>query len=210
MSNYPSPYQPPVQQYYGYPPDLGKPARRASVLMIILGTLTLLLGACMFGAAMVVPNDQWLPEIQPQIAKIEAESGTSVMTLIKIAGGIVATPGLILIVLGLFVRRGGLVPAVLGVVITALMLLYFAYTVLQAVLIGLQGNAVGAFIPLVFSTVATALFGLQMYWLAKAVVNAGPLRVFNQHQQAYAWQMQQQSYAQQQQYRMPPPPPPPG
>jgi hypothetical protein len=67
-----------------------------------------------------------------------------------------------------------------------------------------------------------ALLGLQMWWLVKAMTSVGPLKVFNEQQQAYQWQMAQQAAQQQQYYQQmyhqqgynypatPPPPPPPG
>lgn len=208
------PYPTPPSAPYGYmplPPDLAKPSRRAGMLMILLGVFILLLGGCIGLASGVMSIDRLPPEMLAQARQIEAQSHLSWDLFLKIFAAIVAVPGLILIVLGLFVRRGGFVAPILGVILTAIILFNLASFILQALYQATLGNASGAVPAVFFFGALIGLFGLQIFWLAKAVINAGPLKVFNQQHQAYAWQMyqQQQQYTQQQ-YPYPPPPPPPG
>src|SRR4051812_43124410 len=120
--SYPSPYQPPQQQPYPnfdyYRPDLLAPARRASLLMFLVGGLTFVSSLCCAGVGSALPrliNErpeafeelQRLPNMTPQIAQV----------LMFVLGGIAFLLGLAFIVLGVFVRRGGK-----GAIITSIVL----------------------------------------------------------------------------------------
>lgn len=190
-----SPYQPPMTpiDLPALPADLAKPAQRAGLLMIIVGCLTVVLaiGLASLGAAM--PRDQYPPNLQQQIAKIETDLGVSWNTMLRIAGGIVAVPAVLMVIFGVFVRRGSMTAAVLGMVLMSLMALYLGMVLVQSIYALVTGSAQGAAAPVVFCIAAMALFGVQIFWLAKAIINAGPLKVFTQQHQAMAWQEQEQS-----------------
>lgn len=161
------------------------------MLMIIigLGTILLAMGIAVMGSAM--PVSQYPADLQQQIQRIEAEIGVSWTTFLKIAGGIVATPAVLMVVLGFFVRRGSMVSAILGVVLTSLMALYVGSVLVQSLVALITGRAQGTASPFVFCLAALALLGLQLFWLAKAVINAGPLKVFNQQYQAMQLQQRE-------------------
>jgi len=102
--------------------------------MILLGAFILLLGGCIGLASGVMTIDRLPPEVLAQARQIEAQSHLSWDLFLKIFAAIVAAPGLILIVLGLFVRRGGFIASILGVVLTAIMLFNLASFILNALL----------------------------------------------------------------------------
>ena len=178
--------------------DLSKPARRAGVLMIVIGLLTVGLAIGLAGIGASVPRDQYPPDWQQQIARIESELGVSWGTMLKIAGGIVAAPAALMVFLGFFVRRGSMTSAVLGVVLTSMMVLYLCSMLVRSIVVIAAGRAAGATALLVFCLAALALLGVQIFWLAKAVINAGPLKVFTQQHQAMEWQQQEQARGQRQ------------
>ncbi len=175
------------------PADLAKPAQRAGLLMIIVGLLTVVLAIALAALGSAMPRGQYPPNLQQQIRKVEVELGVGWSVLLKIAAAIVATPAVLMVVLGFFVRRGSMIAAVLGVVLTSLMALYLGSVLVQSIIAVITGSAEGAAGPVVFCLAAMALLGLQIYWLAKAVINAGPLKVFNQQYQAI--QLEQQERA---------------
>lgn len=80
MSQYPSPYSPPP-----YPPQAGyypapqanplAPARRASLLMFILGPLMTLMGGCLTLASFGVANVEFPPEQRQLMQQLEMQSG---------------------------------------------------------------------------------------------------------------------------------------
>jgi len=211
-----SPYQPPMPGQYAYapaPPDLTKPSRRAGLLTMILGICVLLLGLGI-GAASVRPAADWPPEIQPQIEQFEAQSHWSWNLFLQVTAVVLIVPGVVMIVLGIFVRRAGIVSALITLVLAAIILFNLVPVFFSAIYQATFGNQLGAVPAIFFCGAAIGLFGLQIFWLAKSIINAGPLKMFNAQQQAYAWQMyqHQQAYGQQQQQQFPypPPPPPPG
>src|SRR5258707_1369898 len=81
------------------------------------------------------------PELLQQVQEAEAQAKVE-WKLMMTAGAIfVALPGVIMIVLGVFVRRGGFMPAVLGIVLTILILLFMAANILKALVAAGEGSA---------------------------------------------------------------------
>lgn len=225
MSQYPnnpysSPYPPAGYQpsyYTPQPPDLGRPARWAGLLMIILGAIIILFGGLAALSGQVLMDNPQLPQAtRDQITQMESELGISVQTLMIVIGIVLALPGLMQLILGLFVRRGSFISIVLAIIITTLLLLYLLINLAGAVFLATRGGGVEVVFQMCVPVLGLALFGLQMFWLVQAARNAGPLKACNAQQQAYQWQVaQQQQYYAQQAYTQPggqpihhPPPPP--
>ena len=111
MSQYPSPYSPPPYGYNYYSSDpyahLRAPAKQAGILMIILGALFFACGTCTLGVARLTPWEQLPPEAIGRIQELQAQIDVPLQRLFTVVGIISLVPAIALIVLGLFVRRGG-------------------------------------------------------------------------------------------------------
>ena len=241
MSQYPSPYSPPPdpQQYtytqanygnYGHNPyeaELLRPARRAGLMMSILGGLMFLAGVCCVGMGLAFPWDQLLAQ-QPAMGQQlqEALGGMPVEQAMRIVATTIGVVGLVFgiaqVVLGIFVRRGSLGAAVTGIVVVCLVLLYPVLMLVSTPFtIGKQGpREVGA--NLCMATLWLLVYGLLLAWLIQAARATGRIREWRASYQAQYAQYQaqyrayQQAYAQQSyggyqppQQQPPPSPPPP-
>jgi hypothetical protein len=235
MSQYPSPYSTPYPQQqpagmgYGYDPahTLRGPARRASVLMWVLGGLLLAGGACC-GVVGSIPFGQIeMPaESRAQLEQLETQMqqlGLSFRTIFIGLGAASAAAGIALVVIAFFVRGAGMGGVVAGIVVTSMFTLALAVmTILGA--IGMAGTRQpSAFLGLCLYLVPLALLVLLLVWLIQAARAAPAIRDLRAQQQSQYWQYQQQQayygqggygYSQPQQSppQQPPPPPtsPPG
>jgi hypothetical protein len=213
MSQYPSPYSPPpyTQQpvYYPVPPDPLAPAKRASVIMFVLGPLTALMGGCVAVLATAIDSVPMQPEQRQVIQQVEVKTGVPAHTLFMILGLIVFVPGILMFVLGIFVRRGRLGPIVASIVLTAIILAWFALNLIPAALHPTPEMALGICMG-VFGFVA---FGGQLALLTAAAKAAPHVRAAQQQLQAQYWQYQQNMQAYQNggyaAPMTPPPAPPP-
>jgi len=197
------PYQPPgqVPQYYAYGSDPLAAARRAAVMMFVMGGL-MAVGALCFGGIGLAGPEQLLAQMVQQAG--DAEVTTEIMRLGLLAVAVAATIGSVaMIVLGVFVRRGVVGATITSIVITGIFLalaLLNAATTLPGVGARrggahLAGAICGAlFVPL--------LLGLLLTWLAQALKGARQMAQVRQQYHAAYWQ-----YYQQQQQAAPPPPP---
>jgi hypothetical protein len=220
VSQYPQPY---YQQPYGQPPvdysqyvspgdaDLLGPARRASILQGILGGLMIL---CSVGVGavpwigspgdMIESSGMQVPQLPP---------GWTLDQFVRLVYGILAGCGSIvgisLLVLCVFVRRGGAAPAITSIVLEGLVVLILVLNVISGIIQALGNPVLG--IAVVLLAVPLSLFLLNITWLVGAVRNAGRIAFARQQYQAqfYMHQQQQQAYGQPA-YGMPAAPPPPG
>ena len=210
MSNYPSPYQPPNPYGQGgYPPGYApqdpytealKPARRAGILMFILGGLFLICGTCtMIGA--VTPSDPEataeamailgkffgdMPMPSPEQLPSPAQS--------LITGGIQFAAALTLLALAVPVRRGGRSP-IRGAIVatTALALIFVASQLINAARIG--GTPVVTGSACVLIPIMTP-FLLLLVWLVQAMKAAPIAEQWSAYQRQYWQYMQSQAYGQ--------------
>jgi hypothetical protein len=201
----PPQYTPPA----GYDPAeaLLEPARRAGLLSVILGVLTLLLGSCI-GMVGMIPPEQLPPDVRAEFEQIEAQfpSNTlfSIQSKFLFASIVILVPGILLIILGFTARRGGMGSIVALMVISILILLLLAPSLLGG-LIGLGGGDPVVLVGTCVLAIPVALLGLQLWFLAGAVRAAPQIWMLRMQQQgAFA-----EHYQNQQLYRQPPPPPPP-
>ncbi len=196
---YPSPYAGPPAPYYP-PAGAGSPAaRRAGLLMFILGPITLLMGGCFMCVAAALPAMAQQPSTARQVddlrAKMPLPAGVSLEAFLAVIGVVVAVPGIALLVLGAFVRRGRRWAVVTSLVLTGLVLLWLAANVLEAVLhLGSDGNQLlGGCVGVLF----TAAFGLLLAWLIAALRGgAAAADPYQQYlSQYYYHQQMAQAYA---------------
>jgi hypothetical protein len=212
MTQQPSPYSQPPIGYQPYAPTTGDPmapARYASILMIVLGILMLLLGGCMgiVGAMLPTILDKMPPEQVRVMQDLEANthlSATALFVGLAIFLGVIA---LMYIVVGVFVRRGGLGSVITGIVLTVLTVLYL---LLNA--IGSLAQGPGGTLGVCFSLLLLGLFGWLLVLLIQATRSASRMRNLQAQYQTQYMQYQQMM----QQYGQPPgygygypaPPPP--
>jgi hypothetical protein len=185
---------PNVTPYYGAPPDSHAPAKRASVLMFILGPIILLLGGCF--AAMpsmlaMAPPDQ-ARQMYDQFQNTYHVSASEINVVFVVIGVVVLLVGLALLIMALFVRRGGKVATILAMVVTGLILLNSAGGLLLALLHMTDASALGG---LCTNTFVLAIFGLLFVWLTQAFRASGKIRHAQQQYQAQYWQYQQNMQA---------------
>jgi hypothetical protein len=201
VSQYPSPYSPPPQQqfpnYYSPAgPDPRGPARRASILMFVLGALGLLCGVGMGLMAAVVTPQQFAATPQAaKIQQIEVQLGMPIQQLLGIVAAAVGIPALLFVILGFFVFRGGKVAMILSIVLTGITLLLLALNLLS----GLAGGGADAMAGACMIGVPTVLCVLLLVWLSQALRAAPTLAAMGQQYQAQYAQHQQQYQAYQQQ-----------
>jgi len=221
MSQYPSipPFQQqpgagggsPYQMGYGFPSyddGLG-PARSAGIMLFVIGGIGILLSLCLAGVgAMLQQVLEKSPELREQMAGISPDV-LRILFLVFAGCGVVLS--IVMIVLGAFVRRGGLISAVIAIVLSSLIALYFVgnmiVTMVQSRGAGGQQAITGGCIGII----ALILLGVQIFLLVKAIrairanKNWHQMWQYQQMQQAYGQQAGGYGYPQQN----PPPPPSP-
>jgi len=189
MSQYPSPYTPPEPEpYYGYTPGgadyLAKP-RRAGLLMIVLGMAGLLFGGCMVGIAFMPPQFYEQLKAQSTAGRVPTPSE---MTM---SGMIILVPSIILILFGAIVRTGRRWAVITSMVMTALLLAYFALMLVMILLAGGQAGIVGTQLlaSVAMFGVIIGAFTFQFLGLRAALRSIRELREW-QYAQWYASQPQ--------------------
>ncbi len=165
MSQYPVGYDPQYAfwSYYSPAPEaLLAPAKWAGWVMIVLGTLLLLLGTCNGVTSYVVSDETLLKQIQ-EMPKQETPFTITpdlMRTLNLVMAIVIAVYALVLIVLGVFVRRGTLLPIILSMLVIALPLLLVTGMVLFSAVAGaaaLIGMALIACFPAILMIAALVL-----------------------------------------------------
>jgi type II secretory pathway pseudopilin PulG len=195
VSQYPSPYQP--VNYYG-PPSAANPlapARRASILMFVLGTLGLLCGLFMLLAGAVLTPARVAASPQAaQIQQAEAQLGMPIEKIAQLVAAMMGLPALLFLILGFFVYRGSKVGIILSLILTGITLLFLAVDLIAGALGG-AANATGMCIM----SISIILSGLLFAWLIQAIrASSAVTAMAQQYQAQYAYHQQQlQAYQQQ-------------
>ena len=217
MTQYPNPYQPPPGapglQYYppGPPRDPLAPARRASVMLFILGGLGLACGLCIGIAAWMVPAEALVEQLRsgPTANQLnQLPPGWTAEGLARaaytVAAVLILVSGMTFAILGLLVRRGGRGASITGIVLCTLMMLW----ILLNLLLGLtqigRAPAVQIVVMLVFGGSLVAAAGFTIAWLAQAARAAPLMAWYRQQMQAQYWHYQQQQPAYSQRGAPPP------
>jgi hypothetical protein len=215
VSYSPQPFPPPQGRaafgFYGPVPGPLAAARRASVMLWIIGPLLLLCGACFGTVGTLAPFDQAIQQLR-QFSPEQAQqlSNPQMQTALRITYGVLGVvalaTGLTMTISAWFVRqgkRGGVATSLIActpVVILALL----------SILNGLLGLATGVFvgiIPLLMGLGIAAVIGVTVRWLFQAF---GAARFADQQQivQQQYWQYLQQQQPSGYGYGAPTPAPP--
>ena len=202
---YPPPYSPTPPGYGGYAPQspdqLLAPARRAGVLMIVLGVLFVFCGLCLAASSWMMGQPQFasspeFAEARKQFDLVEQQTGVRVEQMLIIVGAVPLVLGALYGALGFVVRGGGFASAVLGIVLSAMLLLFFGLGMLTtAVQAAANPAAIGG---VCVYAVPFLLLVLLMVWLVQAARAASQIVAARQQYQAQVWQYQQhqQNYLQ--------------
>jgi hypothetical protein len=212
-----SPYTPPSgpqSQHFGYyagsqEPDPLAPARRASVLMWVLGGLMMLLGVCNVVTAFASPMEEVLHRQEAMMPSGQTPPLTAEQFRIATIAmaGVIFVIGAIVLTLGSGVRAGRSGAIVGSMVIAGVIELVLALSLLIMMIAALKAPALGGF-ACVFA-IPFGLFALLLVWLARSVHAAGRIRAMQQQYAMQYWQYQQQQQAYGQGYGTPGVPPPP-
>lgn len=207
MTQNPGPYQTPYPSPYQYPPGYGydpaqvalAPARRAGVMMIVLGSLMLLLGLC--GGIGLFVDDQMMLEQMQKLGVDLGENPTATLEQYRLESMIssirVLVLGLPMLILGISVRSGRSGPVMGGIIVTVLALVLIVGADVVIALMQSRQNPV-ALVGLCTAVIPLVLFSLQLVWLIQARRAGATIQAMQyQHQYwQYAQQQQQQAYGQ--------------
>lgn len=204
MSQYPPPYQQqpypnqgPFDFYRQAANPLG-PARRASVLMFVLGGLGLLCGALITLSGLVLtpemiaqsPNSAQFHEFETQF------SGISIRAFMIAMGVFCLLPSILYAVMGFFVRSGKMVSVVLSTVLSGITLLLVLFLLLSVFVNGAK-NPTAIPAGLCMTVIPLVLCIVLLVTLIQAIRAAPTVAAAQQQFQNQYWQsMQQQQAAQ--------------
>jgi hypothetical protein len=185
------------------------PARRAGVLMIVMGALTLAFGMCS-GIGLVLPEElvkqqlEIMPATPDRPMTIDSLRRQSLISLILLVGA-----GIPMIVIGVFVRRAGKAALITGIVIASLAILFLGLSAISALALATRSPVM--VLSACVTAIPLALFILLLVWLIQAVRGASGLQQMQSayQQQYWQYQQQQQAYGLPGQGFPPQPPPPP-
>lgn len=204
MSQYPPPYQQPPYPNQGpfdfYRPaanPLG-PARRASVLMFVLGGLGLMCGAFItFGGLVLTPEMIAQSPNSAQFHEFETQfSGISIRAAVIAMGILFLLPSILYAIMGFFVRSGKMASVVLSLVLTGITVLLSLFGLLSVV-IGATQNPASLPGGLCMTGIPLVLCITLLVSLIQALRAAPAIGAMQQQFQAQYWQsMQQQQAAQ--------------
>jgi hypothetical protein len=214
MSQYPSPYSPPpVPPNYGYDfsyyqpqQDVLAPARRASVIMFVMGGLLAIGGLCCGAVGAMAPLDQIMSQ-NPTLSSTPGVTPELMQVGVIVMGVFSLLFGMALLVLGYFVRGGGMAPVVTSIVVVGIVVLLGGLMVLLGLLeLSRGGSRPEMFISLCMYVLPLVLLIVLLAQLIQAAKMSSRVAMMkSQYQQQY-WQYQQQQQMYQAGYVAPPPP----
>jgi hypothetical protein len=209
------PYSPPPNVPYGYPQQdplrhLLGPAKRASVCLFVLGGLMVPCGLLMGFSAMFFAKadfSQLPPESAAMFHQMEqqfASIGVSAVSFLSASAVVSLILGVVLVILGAVVRRGGLGSIVTSIIICCL----FGLVAGLMAIGGISGISQGrdqAMPGTCISGVLLALLIFALVSLFQAARNSGQLNAYRMGYQAQMQQYQQnpQMYGSQQPSQQP-------
>src|SRR4051794_20268969 len=192
MSQFPQTYPPPTSGYE----DPLSPAKRASILMIVLGALMLLYGLCNGMSTFIIDNAQLEKQMNMFSKEPSPFSPQTMRTITVIFSALVMGVGIFMLSTAGPVRRGSslaITIALIGVIILCAVLGLFT------VVMALAGFVMpAAFVGVCVCAIPTALFGLLLVWLFQASRAGGRIQLMQAQYQAQYMQYQQmmQQYGQ--------------
>ena len=212
MSQYPppSPYnQPPLQPNYGYdfsyyqsPEDLLAPAKRAGVMMYVIGGLLALGGLCCGGVGVVAPVDEIMAQ-SPMLNSAPGVTAEMLKVAIVVMGVLGFLFGVALIVLGYFVRGGGMIPIVIAIVLVALAVLFNLLNLASSA-VQMRGGGPEMMAGLCVTGIPLVLMLVLLAMLIQAARVAPRVAMMKSQYQQQLWQYQQQQQMYQAGYLAPP------
>ncbi len=214
MSQYPSPYSPPpVPPNYGYDfnyyqpqQDVLAPARRAGVIMFIMGGLLAIGGLCCGAVGALAPLDEIIRQ-NPTLSSTPGVTPELMQVSVIVMGVLALLFGMALLILGYFVRGGGMAPVVTSIVLVGMAVLGGALVVVSG-MFQLQrgGGGPEMFLGMCIYILPLVLLIVLLAQLIRAAKMAPRIAMMkSQYQQQY-WQYQQQQQMYQAGYVAPPPP----
>lgn len=214
MTQYPNPYQPPSPGFDQYRPagaDPLAPARRASIMLFVLGGLGLACGLGLGTMVWMAPTDVLVKQLQAtmnpgQLSQLPP--GWTIETFAHVAytaaAILIVVGGIVMLLVGFFARRGGRGASVAGIVICALVILWLAVNLVGSLVQTLRAPGAQAAGAVVFGVVCIAAFALTLAWLVQAA-RAAPMVAWNRQRMQAQYGHYEQQYAA---YQQPAPPPP--
>jgi hypothetical protein len=183
------------------------PARRASNMMYVLGGLLLLLGTCIGGFVLALPELMKQPEFARAMQQTPELMSERFRTTGLVQSAALVVLGIVLVVLAIIVRRGGKGAAITAMVLASLVTLYLSLELVVLVARGGQLPAPAVCGASCFLGLPLVLFALLLAMLIQAYRAAEQVRFLREQ---YAQQYWQHAYQQQmfQQPGMPPQQPP--
>jgi len=194
---FPSPYLPPMVDPRAWAMSQPHAAGRAAGLwQLVLGAIIFLSGTCVGSLSRVLPDDVMLQAVrqqQTELPPIEGFTPIQEIRMLTLIGSVmmIVTGGLLLILV-IFVRRGGKISTVCSIILNGLIALFLLMNSVS----GLRQAAVNpvAILPLLVFIGLIALCVITLVKLVAAFQSAGPAQL-QAMQQAYYWMMQQQQAA---------------
>jgi hypothetical protein len=170
----PPPYLPPdpaIDLTMLAPPELRRPARQASTLLLILSGLTLAVAA-MFWLVTFVPDERWTPEQRATLQEMVQPTGLTLRQYLITAAVAMTCLALLFGGLGGLVRGGRRWAIILAIIFNGLMLIIMTIGVIQKLANPDNGGLLSAVLPIA----VTALMMFLMQRLIVAVRAAGAAR----------------------------------
>ena len=172
------------------------PARRASVLLFILGFAMMALSVCNMVRISTISQAQLEAQmklIQPDQALPFSFQTLRIVTLV--IEGVIVLVGLILLALGVPVRSGNPTATTVAMILTGLILLLMLFGLLIS-LVGLVISPLLGGTMLCTIIIPLVLFGLLFFWLIQAMRAARAAKTATQQYAAQYWQYYQQQQQQ--------------
>jgi hypothetical protein len=196
------------------------PARRAGLMMIIVGALLMACSLCLGIFARVGPVNEVISRSGIDLSQATAELKMTPEELVRAVytGMAVASlvVGVVFLLLGIFVRRGGMGSIVTSIIFSVLAALILVVQVLAGLVNVARAPGPTSISGLLVSLAFFGLFGLNLLFLFQAARASGSIRDARMHYQMQMWQYHQQmqmygqaGYGYPQAPMQPPPPPPP-
>jgi hypothetical protein len=216
VSQFPASNLPPAIDPREVEARLLAPARRASVMLFIFGALAFLGGLMVAIVPWLMPPDQILAESRKSMPQLPPNITTGeILGAYTFLGVFAVIVGVVLIVVGFFVRRGRRWACITALALCSLGIAYFMLNLLMTFGQGMQD------IPRLaaaacFGAGVIALLLLASAWLVRAIGMTSQRGLMQQQIQMQLWQIQQppvppptSDTGWQRGYGMSPPPPPP-
>jgi hypothetical protein len=169
-------------------------------MLIVLGALGITCGLCVGVGVWVVPADALIEQLRGSTTAAQLDQlppGWTLEQLARIAYTCVAVliliGGVVLVVLGLFVRRGGRAAIVTGIVLCSLLLLWMLGNLLFTVAQIGRGATAQILAGTTIGMILLVCVVLALTWLVRAARAAPMVAWQRQQMQARYWQYQQQA-----------------